>query len=640
VGESNFWSYFLAKGKGICKILATMCGIVGYVGKKEATPIILEGLRRLEYRGYDSAGVAVLGPSGKLEVVKKAGRVVDLAKRLLLKSPAGSVGIGHTRWATHGGVTDVNAHPHLSSDGRVAIVHNGVIENYLTLKKFLLKEGFEFASQTDTEVLANLIAYHLARSPLAKDKNQLVESVRLSLAQVEGTYGLVVLSRDFPGEMVVARKSSPLVIGVGAGEYVVASDMAAFSGLAAHISYLDDGQLAHLTRESFTVMTLGEEAVTPQLKKIDWKTERAEMGDFASFMEKEIYEQPMALENAFRGRISADKSTAQFGGLNMTPRDLRGVDRIMMVGCGTAWHACQMGKYLFERYARVPVEVDYGSEFRYRNAPVDKNTLVIVVSQSGETIDTLEALREAKRRGLQTLAITNGVGSSIAREVDGGIYQHAGPEIGVASTKAFTTQLLILALLALYLGRMRGMSVSDGAALVKAIEELPALVQKSLKKAPEVKLIAQKFAKAKDFLFLGRQEMFPIALEGALKLKEISYIHAEGFPAAEMKHGVIALVCPKCPTVVLVQEGNIAQKTLSNLQEIRARGGPVIAVVHESVRLPASLTDSVIRIPATHPALFPILATIPLQLLAYFMAEHLGRDVDKPRNLAKSVTVE
>jgi glutamine---fructose-6-phosphate transaminase (isomerizing) len=616
-----------------------MCGIIGYLGKREAANILLEGLKRLEYRGYDSAGIALM-QEGNIAVVKQAGRVLDLTKTVLMRSPGGNIGMGHTRWATHGGVTDANSHPHLSDDERVAIVHNGVIENYLQIKKFLVTKGVKFKSQTDTEVLVNLIAYHYAKTAMTRGKNRLIESVRLALSEVEGTYGIVVMSVDNPGELVAARKSSPLIVGVGTDEYLVASDVTALSGHTANVAYLSDGQIAHITREGFSVITLAEESVAPTVSKIDWKQENAELGDFAHFMEKEIFEQPQALENAMRGRFSADGSSAKFDGLNLSARDLRQVDRIIMVACGTAWHACLVGEHLIEKYARIPVEVDYASEFRYRNAPIEKNTIVFVVSQSGETIDTLEALREAKRKGYRVLSITNTVGSSIAREVDGGIYQHAGPEIGVASTKAFTSQVTLLAMLALYLGRTRDMGYAEGVAMVKAIQQLPALVQKLLRKSDEIKAAARKYSKANDFLFMGRQELFPVALEGALKLKEISYIHAEGFPAAEMKHGVMALVTPQCPCVMVMQEGEIARKVLSNLQEVRARTAPVIAVAPDGLKIPESATDLIIRYPACHPALVPVLATIPLQLWAYAIAVERGSDVDKPRNLAKSVTVE
>jgi glucosamine--fructose-6-phosphate aminotransferase (isomerizing) len=617
-----------------------MCGIVGYIGKKDAPSVILEGLRRLEYRGYDSAGVAVVDASGKLEVVKKAGRVEALAQALEDRKMHAHIGIGHTRWATHGGATDQNAHPHLSSDGKVAVVHNGVIENYQELKTFLSSEGFTFSSQTDTEVLANLIAYCLRENNTPEGESPLVAAVRRSLKRVSGAYGVAVLSTQTPTELVVARKSSPLAIGAGAGDYIVGSDPLALAGYAERVTFLEDGQIAEIRPEGISVSTLDQERVEPHFDKLEHSYEHNGLGDFDHYMQKEIFEQPISLENAFRGRIVPDNSTLQFGGLNMSAADLREINRIVMIGCGTAWHACLMGKYLIEKYARIPVEVDYGSEFRYRNPPLGRHTLVVAVSQSGETIDTLEGIREAKRRGFKTLAITNGVGSSIAREVDGGIYQHAGPEVGVASTKAFTSQVLICAMFAFYLARMRDMDVATGAQFVDALKQLPNQVTQVLKLAETIRNLAERFARYDDFLFLGRLEMFPIALEGALKLKEISYIHAEGFPAAEMKHGVIALVCPQCPTLVLLQKGPMIPKTLSNMAEIGARGGPLIALYEEGIDFNSVPTPFALQIPTTHPALFPILATLPLQLLAYYAAIVRGRDVDKPRNLAKSVTVE
>ncbi len=617
-----------------------MCGIVGYIGKKDAPSVILEGLRRLEYRGYDSAGVAVVDSSGKLEVVKKAGRVDALAQALEGAQMHAHIGIGHTRWATHGGATDANAHPHLSSDGKVAVVHNGVIENYQQLKTFLISEGFSFSSQTDTEVLANLIAYCLRENNAPQGESPLVVALRRALKRVSGAYGVAVLSTQTPNEIVVARKSSPLAIGVGAGDYIVGSDPLALSGYAERVTFLEDGQIAEIRPEGISISTLNQEKVEPHFDKLEQSYQQNGLGEFDHYMQKEIFEQPSSLENAFRGRLGEDGSTLQFGGLNMSAQDLRDVNRIVMIGCGTAWHACLMGKYLIEKYARIPVEVDYGSEFRYRNPPLGRHTLVMAVSQSGETIDTLEGLREAKRRGFKTLAITNGVGSSIAREVDGGIYQHAGPEVGVASTKAFTSQVLLCAMFAFYLARMRDMDVASGTEFVGALKELPNKVTQVLKLAGSIRELAQRFSRYDDFLFLGRLEMFPIALEGALKLKEISYIHAEGFPAAEMKHGVIALVCPQCPTLVLLQNGPIVQKTLSNLAEVSARGGPLIAVYEEGIDFSTAPTPFALQIPTTHPALFPILATVPLQLLAYYAALSRGKDVDKPRNLAKSVTVE
>jgi glucosamine--fructose-6-phosphate aminotransferase (isomerizing) len=626
-----------------------MCGIVGYIGRQKAATIMLEGLKRLEYRGYDSAGLAVLEDSGLL-VFKSVGRVANLAKLVSGKRLSGTSGISHTRWATHGGVTDANAHPHLSSDGQIVLVHNGVIENYVAIKKFLLTKGYTFASETDTEVLANLIAYHLAKEPAAAapgadaqpsdTPSRFLAAVRKTLLHVEGTYGIAVLSPAHPGELVAARKGSPLILGVGEHEHLIASDVSALVSRTQNVVYLKDGELVHITDAGFTLSTLDLADVSPVIDKVTWSVDEAELGDHPHYMLKEIFEQPQALENAMRGRFSADASTANFGGLNLTPADFRTIDRLVFTSCGTGWHACLVAEHLIERYARIPVEVDYASEFRYRNAPLDRDALFFVISQSGETIDTLAALREAKRKGYKCMAICNVVGSTIAREADGGIYQHAGPEIGVASTKAFTSQVLISAMFALYVARMRDMSFSDGVAYVNGLKQVPDLAARALKLAPQIEDIAKRYAKYNDFLFLGRLDLFPIALEGALKLKEISYIHAEGYPAAEMKHGPIALISEQCPSVFFVPKGELFNKVLSSMQEIKARKGLIIAIAPESVELPEGLADEVIRIPDCHDAATPILATIPVQLLSYYIAVARGCDVDKPRNLAKSVTVE
>ena len=617
-----------------------MCGIVGYVGKQKASAIILEGLKRLEYRGYDSAGVCIL-QNGKLDVAKKVGRVANLVKETARQSLNGTTGIGHTRWATHGGVTDENAHPHVSSDGKFAMIHNGVIENYSQIKIFLLSKGYTFQSQTDTEVLCNLIAYHYAKEPTDHNgHNRFLASVRKALGHVEGTYGIAVLCVDYPSELVAARKASPLILGVGEGEFIIASDASALISRTQNVVYLKDGELVHLTSSNFSITNLDQSDVSPVIDKITWSIADADQGAYAHFMEKEIFEQPLALENAMRGRFAADGSTAQFGGLNVTPSEFRQIDRIMFCGCGTAWHACLVTEHLIERFARLPVEVDYASEFRYRNSPLHSNTLFFVMSQSGETIDTLAALREAKRKGHRVLAVSNVVGSSIAREADGGIYQHVGPEIGVASTKAFTSQLLLGAMIALYIARMRDMSFSDGVLYVNALKGVPALVQRVLDQAPKIREIAKKYAKSQDMLFLGRLSLFPLALEGALKLKEISYIHAEGYPAAEMKHGPIALISEDCPSVFFAPSGEIFNKIVSSMQEIKARKGPIIAITTEGAEIPEGVADDVICLPECHEAVLPIIAAIPVQLLSYYIAVERGCDVDKPRNLAKSVTVE
>jgi glucosamine--fructose-6-phosphate aminotransferase (isomerizing) len=617
-----------------------MCGIVGYVGPRKAATILLEGLKRLEYRGYDSAGMA-LAQDGELRVLRKVGRVEQLVKEASRFPLAGTVGIGHTRWATHGGVTEANAHPHLSSDGKFALIHNGVIENYGQIKAFLLGRGYTFKSETDTEVLCNLIAYHYAKDGTGADgESPFLAAVRKALRHVEGTYGIAALSVDFPTEIVAARKASPLILGVGENEYLLASDASALVSRTQNVVYLKDGELVHITPRDFAISTLDQSEVSAVVDRIDWTIEDASMGESAHFMEKEIFEQPQALENTMRGRFSEDGSTALFGGLNVTPSELRQVDRFMFCACGSAWHACMVAEHLIERYARIPVEVDYASEFRYRNAPLDPQTLFFVISQSGETIDTLAALREAKRKGYRVLSINNVVGSSIAREADGGIFQHVGPEVGVASTKAFTSQLLLGAMIALYVARLRDMSFSDGADYVNALRSVPDLVRRALAEAPRIREIARRYAHHTDFLFLGRLSLFPIALEGALKLKEISYIHSEGYPAAEMKHGPIALISERCPSVFFAPKGEIFNKVVSSMQEIRARKGPVIAIATEGADLPAGLADELIPIPDCHEAVLPIVATIPVQLLSYYIAVERGCDVDKPRNLAKSVTVE
>lgn len=615
-----------------------MCGITGYVGNKNAVPILLEGLLKLEYRGYDSAGIALL-KNGVMRVCKKKGRVGTLAEEVGGMKFSANTGISHTRWATHGGVTDANAHPHVSSDGNFALVHNGIIENYEGIKNFLSAKGYSFSSQTDSEALVNLIAYHYAHRTDDDSENRFMEAVRKALLHVEGTYGIAVLCRFNDGEIVAARKGSPLLIGVGGNERLVSSDVLGFAGRASNVIYLEDNQIASVTSDNCDIVTIGNKPVSYTVGEIDWKLESAELGDCRHFMQKEIMEQPTVLENAIRGRISDDNSTAVLNGLNMTPTQMRQIDRILFCACGTAWHACLVAEYLIEKYARIPVEVEYASEFRYRNAPIDKNTLVFVISQSGETIDTLEALRESKRKGFKTLAITNSVGSTISRESDGGLYQYAGKEVGVASTKAFTSQIAICLLIALYIGRMRDLSFSDGRAIVDAIKSLPAVVAEVLKLAPRIEKIAKKYAKFSDFLFVGRLSEFPVALEGALKLKEISYIHAEGYPAAEMKHGPIALVSPECPSVVFATSDEILSKVVSNAQEIKARKGPIIAVTNRPEAF-EGIADDIVAVPNVHDCIKTVIATIPIQLLAYYVALERGCDVDKPRNLAKAVTVE
>jgi glucosamine--fructose-6-phosphate aminotransferase (isomerizing) len=608
-----------------------MCGIVGYAGYREAEPILVEGLRRLEYRGYDSAGLATLC-GRQLQLRKRAGRVADLTSYLQERPAPGCVGISHTRWATHGPANDTNAHPHLSSDGQIAVVHNGVIENYAALKRQLQADGVVFQSDTDTEVIAQLIARHL--------NGDLVETVRQVLPMLKGTYGLAVVSARNPDTIVGARLGSPLVLGIGEGEHYLASDPSALVGQTEQVVYLQDHQLCVISADSYHIEDHDRTRVEAAIHQIDWDPGEADKALFEHYMLKEIYEQPEALENAMRGRLSDADASAHFGGLNLDTQQLRRAERIILTACGTSYHAALVGEYLIEELTRIPVEVEYASEFRYRNPPIDRNTIVIAITQSGETADTLAALRESKRKGHPTLAICNVVGSTIAREADGGVYLHAGPEIGVASTKAFTSQVAVLTMLALYLGRMRHLSSIQGTQMVKELRALPDAVRATLGCHDAVKQIAQRYFRVNNALYLGRQYLYPVALEGALKLKEISYIHAEGYPAAEMKHGPIALVESDTPSIFLVPRGSVFEKVMSNLEEIKARGGPVIAVTTEGDEEATARADDVIYVPDVPEYLQPIVAVVPLQLLAYHIAVLRGCDVDKPRNLAKSVTVE
>ncbi len=621
-----------------------MCGIVGFVGRRAAQDVLVEGLRLLEYRGYDSAGVATV-EQGTLFVRKRAGRIPDLVELLTHEAAPGTVGIGHTRWATHGAPTDINAHPHVGGDGLVAVVHNGVIENYAELRERLEQLGYRFASETDTEAIAHLIAHYLKESAIdganGDDVASFVGAVQAALQQLKGTYGLAIVSPLFPGVVVGARMGSPLVLGVGEQEHFLASDPAALVRFTDRVVYLGDGEVVVIRRDGFEIEDSQRLSITPRVQVLDWTAEDADKGPYPHYMLKEIFEQPGAIENAMRGRINEADATAHFGGLNMTPQQLAQVRRIILTGCGTSWHAGLVGEYLIEELARIPVEVEYASEFRYRNAPIEPGTIVFAIAQSGETADTLAALRESKRKGIPTLGIVNVVGSTIAREADGGIYLHAGPEIGVASTKAFTAQITVLTLLAIYLGRMRHLSAPAGARLLERLRRMPELVQRTLDSTHDVvRQIAHKYHTARNFLYLGRHYNFPIALEGALKLKEISYIHAEGLPAAEMKHGPIALVDEETPSVIINPRGWVYEKVMANLEEIRARKGPVIAVANEGDDELARRADDVIFVPVVDDFLQPLVTVVPLQLLAYYIAVLRGCDVDKPRNLAKSVTVE
>jgi glucosamine--fructose-6-phosphate aminotransferase (isomerizing) len=625
-----------------------MCGIVGYVGFRDATELLVSGLRRLEYRGYDSAGVATLD-AGQLHVVKSAGRINSLVERLATHPATGHTGIGHTRWATHGAATDGNAHPHLGGNGAVAVVHNGVIENFRILKERLQSEGYQFRTATDTEVIAHLIDSCLekqlaggstASSGAADRVDPLVNAVRAALQQLHGTYGLAILFRDYPDVIIAARLGSPLVVGVGNGEHFAASDVSALAGSTDKIVYLHDHEIAVITPNSLRILHRDFGHVDPNVQVVEIASGNVQLEGYAHYMQKEIFEQPETVRNALRGRLSLDEATAIFGGLNLSPRQLRSVNRIVLTACGTSWHAALVGEYLLEELAQIPVEVEYASELRYRNPPLDNHTLFFAITQSGETADTLAALKEMKRKGHPTLAICNVVGSSIAQAADGGIYLHAGPEIGVASTKAFTSQCVTLAMLALYFGRLRNLSFEAGMRIIERLNELPGHVELALKSDAVVRRIAAKYCHCTNFLYLGRHYNFPTALEGALKLKEISYIHAEGYPAAEMKHGPIALVDEHTPSVFLIPKGLVYDKVMANLEEIKARGGPVIAVVCEGDTRVADLADDVIEVPSVEDFLQPVVMTIPLQLLAYHIAVARGCDVDKPRNLAKSVTVE
>jgi glucosamine--fructose-6-phosphate aminotransferase (isomerizing) len=608
-----------------------MCGIIGYAGRREAEPILVEGLRRLEYRGYDSSGLATLaGPD--LHLRKRAGRVSDLVQYLRERPAPGCHGISHTRWATHGPATDANAHPHLGGDGVVAVVHNGIIENYAEVKAFLRARGVVFRSDTDTEVIAQLIAYHL--------NGDLVEAVRKALPLLKGTYGMAVLSPREPDLIVGARLGSPLVLGLGEGENFLASDASALAGNTDRVVYLKDHQLGILAADAWQIVDAERTRIEADIELIDWDLDDAEKGTFEHFMLKEIYEQPKALENAMRGRLVEADASAHFGGLNLDPQKLRRADRLILTACGTSYHAGLVGEYLLEEIGRIPVEVEYASEFRYRNPPLDRNTIVLAITQSGETADTLAAVHESKRKGHPTLALCNVVGSSIAREAEGGVYLHAGPEIGVASTKAFTSQITVLAMLALYLGRMRHLSSLQGTQIIRDLRTLPDRMRAALKCEDRVQAIAAKYHRARNFLYLGRQYLYPVALEGALKLKEISYIHAEGYPAAEMKHGPIALVDRQTPTLFLIPRCAVFDKVMSNLEEIKARHGQVIAVACEGDEEVAARADDVIYVPDVPEYLQPVVTAVPLQLLAYHIAVLRGCDVDKPRNLAKSVTVE
>jgi glucosamine--fructose-6-phosphate aminotransferase (isomerizing) len=615
-----------------------MCGIVAYIGRSNALPVLMDGLRRLEYRGYDSAGVAIF-ESGQIHLRKSVGRIANLAEEIEKNPVSGSIGISHTRWATHGAVTRENAHPHTDKSGRLHLVHNGVIENYQILRDQLIERGHVFHSQTDTEVLAHLVGEAFDRAP-SRTEAALVEAVRQALRQVVGTYGISVVHADVPGVIIGARRGSPLVLGIGKNEHFLASDVSAIVAHTRDVVYLNDYEIIALQADGFEITTVSGNGADYQVSKVEYSADSVDKGHYPHYMLKEIHEQPNSVRDALRGRLCLEEATAKLGGLNMSNADLRSVDRIVLVGCGTAFHAALAGEYLIESLAHIPVECEFASEFRYRNIPLDRDTLVFVVSQSGETADTLAALRESQRKGHRTLGICNNVASTIARESDGGVYMHAGPEIGVAATKSFTSQLAIFALLGLLLGRIRHLSHSEGLEIIAAMEKLPDLVARTLQLDAQIAAIAKKYAHSKSFLFMGRQAQYPIALEGALKLKEISYISASGYPSAELKHGVIALITEEAPSLFIAPRDAVFEKNISNIEEVKARKGPVIAIGTEGDTALAKICDDVILIPDCPHYLTPILSVIPLQLLSYHIAVELGCDVDKPRNLAKSVTVE
>jgi glucosamine--fructose-6-phosphate aminotransferase (isomerizing) len=616
-----------------------MCGIVGYIGKSQAVPILLDGLRRLEYRGYDSAGVAVAN-DGRIEVRKRIGRIANLAELIKESPPQGTAGISHTRWATHGGVTDANAHPHTDQSGKLFLCHNGVIENYNVLKDALVKEGHTFNSETDTEVLAHLVGKAYDAAGGEPTKGRLIEALRVALKQCVGTYGIVLMHRDVPGVLVGARRGSPLVLGVGKGENFFASDVSAIVAYTRDAIYLKDYDIAALTSGEFEITSLLGGASGYEVSKVEFSEADVSKGVFPHYMLKEIFEQTETIPDAMRGRLSREEATAKLGGLEMTNAELRDVERIILTGCGTASHAAMVGEYVIEALAHIPTEVEFASEFRYRNMPLPKDSLVFVISQSGETADTLAALRESQRKGHRTLGVCNNVASTIARESDGGVYMHAGPEIGVAATKSFTSQVTILTLVALLLGRINHLSSMEGLAIINELEALQPKVAKILEQSDHIKKIAEKYCKAQSMMFLGRQFNYPVALEGALKMKEISYIHASGHPSAELKHGVIALISPEVPSVFIAPDDSVFEKNVSNIEEVRARKGPIISIATEGNTKISKVSDDVIFIPPCPDFLSPILTAIPLQLLAYHTAVALGCDVDKPRNLAKSVTVE
>ena len=609
-----------------------MCGIVAYIGTNEALPILVGGLKKLEYRGYDSSGVALID-NGTIKTVKASGKIKELEDKLKVNPPKGTIGIAHTRWATHGAPTVENAHPHMSYNGKISIVHNGIIENYASLKAKLISDGIKFQSETDTEVVAHLIARFYT--------GDLKTAVLKAIAKIEGTFGLAVISSDEPGTLIGARRGSPLILGIGnEGDFFLASDVSAIINHTQKVVYLDDNDIVQVKNGCYSIVNMNSHEVQREVKDVDFDADAVAKGGFPHFMLKEIFEQPEVLRNTMRGRLLVAEGNAKLAGLDTNINELRNINRIIITACGTSYYAGMVGEYMIEDLAGVPVEVEYASEFRYRNPIIKPGTLVLAISQSGETADTLAALKEAQQKGATALAICNGVGSTIARTSDGGVYLHAGPEIGVASTKAFTSQVTVLAMIALLLGRQRRLSFEAGADIARSLLYLPLLAEETLKLSDKIKDLAAQYSKANNFLYLGRHFNYPVAMEGALKLKEISYIHAEGYPAAEMKHGPIALIDENMPVVVIAPKDALFDKIISNVREIKARGGRVIAITTEDCHPLDEIADHIIKVPKTIPMLMPILTCIPLQLLAYHIAVLRGNDVDQPRNLAKSVTVE
>ena len=612
-----------------------MCGIVGYIGYREAWPIVLKGLKRLEYRGYDSAGIALMNNSGQ-QIYKKAGKVAVLEEFAENEDKSGSIGMGHTRWATHGAPSDRNSHPHTSNHGKLSIIHNGIIENYATLKEELTRRGHEFKSDTDTEVLI-----HLIEEIQKIEGTDLLEAVRLALMEVIGAYAIVIMDKDHPNRLIAARKGSPMVIGVGKGEYFIASDATPIIEYTKNVIYLNDNEIALITKDDLLVKRLDNVVQTPLIQELQMQLEMLEKGGFDHFMLKEIYEQPRSIKDCMRGRIYPEEGKVQLGGIKEFAEKLKNIDRIIIVACGTSWHAGLVGEYLIEEYARIPVEVEYASEFRYRNPIITEKDVVIAISQSGETADTMAAIEMAKERGATIFGICNVAGASIPRLTHAGVYTHAGPEIGVASTKAFTAQVTVLTLMAFYMAQQKGsITTSKLIELLTELDNIPEKIQVALESNDLIKEVAEKIKDSTNCLFLGRGSGFPVALEGALKLKEISYIHAEGYPAAEMKHGPIALIDEEMPVVFIATQNSSYEKVISNIQEVKARKGKVIAIVTQGDTEVKKMADYCIEIPDANEAFLPLLATIPLQLLSYHIAVMRGCNVDQPRNLAKSVTVE